>query len=142
MEYNAPADEKKAASPQLDADVEVHRVPLDAVPKSRWERMWPVIACGAGLFSDGYLNGVRRACGCQRKSELLTGRPRLSAPSTPFLVLSTPIHIAHRLLVKTSRLSRSSALSSANWPLASRVITGPANGRCSSPQSFLSSSLL
>jgi hypothetical protein len=26
--------------------------------KSRWERLWPVIACGAGLFSDGYLNGV------------------------------------------------------------------------------------
>jgi MFS family permease len=26
--------------------------------KGRWERLWPVIACGAGLFSDGYLNGV------------------------------------------------------------------------------------
>ncbi|CAO1597059.1 glycerophosphoinositol permease [Xanthoria calcicola] len=26
--------------------------------KSRWERSWPTIACGAGLFSDGYLNGV------------------------------------------------------------------------------------
>ncbi|KAK6438492.1 glycerophosphoinositol permease [Oleoguttula sp. CCFEE 5521] len=26
--------------------------------KSQWERLWPVIACGAGLFSDGYLNGV------------------------------------------------------------------------------------
>jgi hypothetical protein len=26
-------------------------------PKSRWERSWPTIACGAGLFSDGYLNG-------------------------------------------------------------------------------------
>lgn len=30
---------------------------LTNVPKSRWERSWPVIACGAGLFSDGYLNG-------------------------------------------------------------------------------------
>ena len=30
---------------------------LDNVPKSRWERSWPTIACGAGLFSDGYLNG-------------------------------------------------------------------------------------
>ena len=37
---------------------EVHEVPVDAVPKSRWERSWPTIACGAGLFSDGYLNGV------------------------------------------------------------------------------------
>ncbi|KAI9691174.1 MAG: hypothetical protein M1822_008794 [Bathelium mastoideum] len=26
--------------------------------KGRWERVWPVIACGAGLFSDGYLNSV------------------------------------------------------------------------------------
>ncbi|KAH0558685.1 hypothetical protein GP486_004668 [Trichoglossum hirsutum] len=32
--------------------------PLDGVPKGRWERLWPVIACGAGLFSDGYLNSV------------------------------------------------------------------------------------
>ena len=36
----------------------IHEVPLDATPKSRWERTWPVFACGAGLFSDGYLNGV------------------------------------------------------------------------------------
>ena len=40
-------------------DVEAHEVPLDAVAKSRWERSWPVIAAGSGLFSDGYLNGVR-----------------------------------------------------------------------------------
>ena len=32
-------------------------VPLEQVEKSRWERSWPTIACGAGLFSDGYLNG-------------------------------------------------------------------------------------
>lgn len=31
--------------------------PLENVAKSRWERSWPTIACGAGLFSDGYLNG-------------------------------------------------------------------------------------
>ena len=30
--------------------------PLENVEKGRWERSWPVIACGAGLFSDGYLN--------------------------------------------------------------------------------------
>ena len=34
-----------------------HDVPLDAVPKSLWERIWPSLACGAGLFSDGYLQG-------------------------------------------------------------------------------------
>ena len=26
--------------------------------KTKWERLWPVIACGAGLFSDGYLQAV------------------------------------------------------------------------------------
>ncbi|KAF2494492.1 putative MFS phospholipid transporter [Lophium mytilinum] len=34
------------------------RYSLTQTDKGRWERMWPVIACGAGLFSDGYLNGV------------------------------------------------------------------------------------
>jgi len=31
---------------------------IAATEKGRWERLWPVIACGAGLFSDGYLNNV------------------------------------------------------------------------------------
>lgn len=31
---------------------------LQNTGKSRWERSWPTIACGAGLFSDGYLNNV------------------------------------------------------------------------------------
>ena len=31
-------------------------IPLDQLEKSRWERLWPTFACGAGLFSDGYLN--------------------------------------------------------------------------------------
>lgn len=36
----------------------VNHVALEDTGKSRWERLWPVIACGAGLFSDGYLNAV------------------------------------------------------------------------------------
>lgn len=46
----------------LDASLEYSKPnnsqlpPLNTVPKSRWERTWPTIACGAGLFSDGYLN--------------------------------------------------------------------------------------
>jgi hypothetical protein len=32
--------------------------PLAEIPKSRWERMWPILACGSGLFSDGYINNV------------------------------------------------------------------------------------
>ncbi|KAF2398933.1 glycerophosphodiester transporter [Trichodelitschia bisporula] len=34
------------------------RDPLVDTGKSKWERLWPVIACGAGLFSDGYLNAI------------------------------------------------------------------------------------
>lgn len=33
--------------------------PVTDSDKSFYERVWPVFACGAGLFSDGYLNGVR-----------------------------------------------------------------------------------
>lgn len=32
--------------------------PLENPAKSRWQRSWPTIACGAGLFSDGYLQSV------------------------------------------------------------------------------------
>ena len=38
-------------------EVEVHGAPLENLQKGRWERSWPTIACGAGLFSDGYVNG-------------------------------------------------------------------------------------
>jgi len=34
--------------------------PLAEIPKNRWEKIWPVMACGAGLFSDGYINNVNR----------------------------------------------------------------------------------
>lgn len=30
--------------------------PIDQKPF--WEAIWPVLACGAGLFSDGYINNV------------------------------------------------------------------------------------
>jgi hypothetical protein len=33
--------------------------PLAEIPKSRWERIWPAMACGSGLFSDGYINNVK-----------------------------------------------------------------------------------
>lgn len=42
-------------SPPPDAD---RRASIARTSKSRWERLWPVIACGAGLFSDGYLNNI------------------------------------------------------------------------------------
>lgn len=46
----------ETTSPEVVADVE--NPPLENHEKSRWERSWPVIACGAGLFSDGYLQSV------------------------------------------------------------------------------------
>jgi hypothetical protein len=55
-------DSKLPASTEYDADRERtaagQDAPLAELPKGRWERSRPVIACGAGLFSDGYLNGV------------------------------------------------------------------------------------
>lgn len=62
MEQNG-YEETKGPMPE-DPGKEIHYgatddlPPLDAIPKGRWERSWPIIACGAGLFSDGYLNGV------------------------------------------------------------------------------------
>nr|POE93449.1 putative metabolite transport protein [Quercus suber] len=50
------AEEKPIdASPQL---TELDRAAPDATQKSRWERIWPTLACGAGLFSDGYLQSA------------------------------------------------------------------------------------
>lgn len=49
-------EEKKGVHPSDEITLDLP--PLDALPKGRWERAWPTIACGAGLFSDGYLNGV------------------------------------------------------------------------------------
>ena len=60
----------------FDHEAALHEKPLAELPKGRWERSWPVIACGAGLFIDGndfdmymaldranqgvgYINGVR-----------------------------------------------------------------------------------
>ncbi|MCJ1417369.1 hypothetical protein MMC32_003712 [Xylographa parallela] len=52
-------DEKQEQnSPAVGRRESIAAQQLEALPKSRWERSWPTIACGAGLFSDGYLNGV------------------------------------------------------------------------------------
>jgi hypothetical protein len=49
----------KEQSRDTSNDAPERRGSLAAVEKGKWERLWPVIACGAGLFSDGYLNNVR-----------------------------------------------------------------------------------
>ncbi|KAI6714219.1 hypothetical protein JHW43_003256 [Diplocarpon mali] len=35
-----------------------HSEALADTGKNSWERIWPAMACGAGLFSDGYVNNV------------------------------------------------------------------------------------
>lgn len=41
-----------------DVAERVHETPVEVSTKTWWQRRAPVIACGSGLFSDGYLNGV------------------------------------------------------------------------------------
>ncbi|KAI9712699.1 MAG: hypothetical protein M1820_001320 [Bogoriella megaspora] len=53
--FSKKIDPSSAVPVEEDAP---RRESLVATPKGRWERLWPVIACGAGLFSDGYLNSV------------------------------------------------------------------------------------
>lgn len=55
------ADKTIAETAEVD-EVAVHGAPLENPEKGRWERSWPTIACGAGLFSDGYLNGYGCIC--------------------------------------------------------------------------------
>lgn len=54
--------ETQAIEPQADSGSDEQYVqnvdPLADIPKNRWQRLWPVMACGAGLFSDGYINNV------------------------------------------------------------------------------------
>ncbi|PMD18731.1 MFS phospholipid transporter-like protein Git1 [Hyaloscypha hepaticicola] len=50
--------EKDAPPTSNESGSETQTDPLAATQKSRWERLWPVMACGAGLFSDGYINNV------------------------------------------------------------------------------------
>ncbi|MCJ1340139.1 hypothetical protein MMC09_005433 [Bachmanniomyces sp. S44760] len=55
-----PPEEKAARDLATDGEPieNVNELHLETMQKSRWERSWPTIACGAGLFSDGYLNNV------------------------------------------------------------------------------------
>jgi hypothetical protein len=50
--------QQTTSSPEIKDDTDTengldHESPLAELQKGRWERSWPVIACGAGLFSDG-----------------------------------------------------------------------------------------
>ena len=56
MNFLSRRGKREDETPELN-EAEVHGAPLENVQKGRWERSWPTIACGAGLFSDGYVNG-------------------------------------------------------------------------------------
>jgi hypothetical protein len=57
MEKNSPPALEDI--PQNDGRRDyVDDVPVAALPKSFASRIFPVFACGAGLFSDGYLQSV------------------------------------------------------------------------------------
>lgn len=60
---DAPKDLHGAAASEVEASASPSSPPqhhrgYEDTDKNRWDRLWPVIACGAGLFSDGYLNNV------------------------------------------------------------------------------------
>ncbi|KAI9926856.1 hypothetical protein ASPWEDRAFT_121569 [Aspergillus wentii DTO 134E9] len=55
INYTGQPSEK---NPVPSKEVPLDEPPVEDTFKTRWERSWPTIACGAGLFSDGYLNGV------------------------------------------------------------------------------------
>lgn len=46
-----PVDDEQIARAEAE-----NGPPIDEKPF--WQSIWPVIACGAGLFSDGYINNV------------------------------------------------------------------------------------
>ncbi|KAF7950248.1 hypothetical protein EAE96_007539 [Botrytis aclada] len=55
---------KKSAADDSDLAIDSnsspqnHEDPLANIPKTKWEKLWPAMACGSGLFSDGYINNV------------------------------------------------------------------------------------
>lgn len=57
-----PDSQTDESSLKAFADESRLEEPEDIPQESRWKRSWPTIACGAGLFSDGYLNGVCPFC--------------------------------------------------------------------------------
>lgn len=53
-------ENENKAVPTVWPDGHVATGDLAEVHKSFWQRLWPVMACGAGLFSDGYINNVSK----------------------------------------------------------------------------------
>lgn len=71
--------------------------------RNTWQRLVPVIACGAGLFSDGYLNNVGKTNQVFESATEDTNF-RSSAQSRPFLRQFMVIHISHLATPKVFQL--------------------------------------
>ena len=52
---SATAASDTSPVPELNED------PLASIPKNKWQKIWPVLACGSGLFAEGYVQSVRVA---------------------------------------------------------------------------------
>lgn len=65
--HEKPAEQQVAeeapASPVV-ADTEASAGPPPIDQKPFMDAIWPVLACGAGLFSDGYINNVSLSSVC------------------------------------------------------------------------------
>jgi len=49
---------KEAETAVTDTAPELNEDPLATVPKNKWGKIWPVLACGSGLFAEGYVQSV------------------------------------------------------------------------------------
>lgn len=61
---SATATSDTSPVPELNED------PLASIPKNKWEKIWPVLACGSGLFAEGYVQSVRVASKIAGRSEV------------------------------------------------------------------------
>ena len=62
---------EKGVGPLEENPVELS--PLEKTTKGRWERSWPTIACGAGLFSDVFRPRVRSPAATMRHTGVQLG---------------------------------------------------------------------
>jgi hypothetical protein len=50
--------EPAAAVDDVPPSGELTEDSLASVSKNKWEKIWPVLACGSGLFAEGYVQSV------------------------------------------------------------------------------------
>lgn len=62
---------RRKKSGESDASAQHDAVPVDAPRQPFRKAIVPVIACGAGLFSDGYINNVSAPTCAVRSAQLL-----------------------------------------------------------------------